>query len=123
MAVWMPVIVVSRSLATVAIDTFMTELSRVMRNWAVANVMSTAPAAAVAAVLAVLGVLAGSVIGSSRPDPRAHEVTRFLGATSAAVRDRGGTVGALGPEGVSDGVVQAGEDGQVPDAGEDDLHR
>ena len=31
-AVWIPVTVVSRSLATVAIETFMTELSRVMRN-------------------------------------------------------------------------------------------
>jgi hypothetical protein len=32
MAVWMPVTVVPRSLATVAIETFMTELSSVMRN-------------------------------------------------------------------------------------------
>ena len=31
-AVWMPVIGVLRSLATVAMDTFMTELSRVIRN-------------------------------------------------------------------------------------------
>jgi hypothetical protein len=32
MAVWIPVTVVPTSLATVAIDTFMTELSRVIRN-------------------------------------------------------------------------------------------
>src|SRR4030095_8560954 len=32
MAVWMPVTVVPTSLATVAMDTFMTELSRVIRN-------------------------------------------------------------------------------------------
>ena len=31
-AVWIPVTVVPTSLATVAIDTFMTELSSVMRN-------------------------------------------------------------------------------------------
>ena len=31
-AVWMPVIVVPRSAATVAIDTFITELSSVIRN-------------------------------------------------------------------------------------------
>src|SRR5262245_18286678 len=43
MAVWMPVTVVPRSLATVAIDTFITELSRVIRNWPAASVMSTAP--------------------------------------------------------------------------------
>ena len=41
-AVWMPVTVVPTSLATVAIDTFMTELSRVMRNWADASVRRTA---------------------------------------------------------------------------------
>lgn len=39
MAVWMPVIVVPRSAATVAIDTFMTELSSVMRNWSPASVI------------------------------------------------------------------------------------
>ena len=33
MAVWMPVIDVPKSDATVGIDTFMTEVSRVMRNW------------------------------------------------------------------------------------------
>ncbi len=32
MAVWMPVMVVPRSAATVAIDTFITELSSVIRN-------------------------------------------------------------------------------------------
>src|SRR5262245_13207926 len=42
-AVWMPVTVVPTSLATVAIETFMTELSRVMRNCADASVSSTNP--------------------------------------------------------------------------------
>ena len=41
----MPVTVVPTSSATVAIDTFMTELSRVMRNWPAASVISTMPAA------------------------------------------------------------------------------
>ena len=41
----MPVTVVPTSLATVAIDTFITELSSVMRNWPAASVSSTMPAA------------------------------------------------------------------------------
>ena len=44
-AVWIPVTVEPTSLATVAIDTFMTELSRVIRNCPAANVISTMPAA------------------------------------------------------------------------------
>ncbi len=47
-AVWIPVIVVSRSLATVAIDTFITELSSVIRNCPAHSVARTAPAALVA---------------------------------------------------------------------------
>ena len=43
MAVWMPVTVVPTSLATVAIDTFMTELSRVIRNCPAAKVSRTSP--------------------------------------------------------------------------------
>src|SRR5262245_34265853 len=43
MAVWMPVTVVPTSFATVAIDTFITELSSVMRNCADARVRSTNP--------------------------------------------------------------------------------
>src|SRR5437667_250050 len=45
----MPVTVVPTSSATVAIDTFMTELSSVIRNWPVASVTRTsvAPSAAV----------------------------------------------------------------------------
>src|SRR4029453_9489373 len=43
MAVWMPVTVVPTSLATVAIDTFMTELSRVIRNCPAARVSRTSP--------------------------------------------------------------------------------
>src|SRR5579864_2465992 len=43
MAIWIPVTVVPRSFATVAMDTFMTELSKAMRNWANARVNSTDP--------------------------------------------------------------------------------
>ena len=43
-AVWIPVTVVPTSLATVAIDTFITELSSVIRNWPAARVSSTIPA-------------------------------------------------------------------------------
>jgi hypothetical protein len=42
-AVWIPVTVVPTSFATVAIDTFITELSSVMRNWPAAKVNSTIP--------------------------------------------------------------------------------
>src|SRR3954447_15160832 len=48
-AVWMPVTVVPRSLATVAIDTFITDESKIMTNCAAASVTSTAFAAAPAA--------------------------------------------------------------------------
>ena len=44
MAVWIPVIVVPRSSATVAIETFMTELSSAIRNWPAQSVSSTVPA-------------------------------------------------------------------------------
>ena len=44
-AVWIPVTVVSRSLATVAIDTFITELSSIIRNCPAHSVSSTNPAA------------------------------------------------------------------------------
>ena len=50
MALWILVIVVSRSSATVAIETFMTELSSAIRNCPVAVVSSTAPAAVARAV-------------------------------------------------------------------------
>ena len=48
-AVWMPVTVVPRSLATVAIDTFITDESRIITNCAAASVTRTAFAAAPAA--------------------------------------------------------------------------
>ena len=44
-AVWMPVTVVSRSFATVAIAVFMTVVSSAITNWPAASVSSTTPAA------------------------------------------------------------------------------
>src|SRR3954449_7836221 len=44
-AVWMPVTSVPTSLATVAIDTFITDVSSVMRNWPAASVTRTVDAA------------------------------------------------------------------------------
>src|SRR5436190_2900815 len=47
MAVWMPVTVVPTSFATVAIDTFITDVSSIIRNWPAHSVRRTKPAAAV----------------------------------------------------------------------------
>jgi hypothetical protein len=43
-APWIPVTVVPTSFATVAIETFITELSRVIRNWPAASVKRTSVA-------------------------------------------------------------------------------
>src|SRR5262245_7984963 len=72
----MPVTVVPTSFATVAIETFITELSSVMRNWPDASVRSTTPVAFAAAVSC--DVIGGSLPGrpwarargGSRPDRR-----------------------------------------------------
>ena len=53
-AVWIPVTVVWTSLATVAIETFITELSSVIRNWPDASVIKISPAP-LALRFAVLG--------------------------------------------------------------------
>src|SRR3954463_7583306 len=53
-APWMPVTVVPTSLATVAIDTFITELSSVIRNCPAASVIRTTPDAFVATSVAAL---------------------------------------------------------------------
>src|ERR1700712_686558 len=72
-AVWMPVIVVPRSAATVAMDTFITELSRVIRNWLLARTASTRPAPAFTAVAGAGGlvtqlILAESLISTPHPE-------------------------------------------------------
>ena len=63
----MPVTVVPTSLATVAMETFITELSRVMRNWAVARVSSTVPAAPLVRSLVVAMVPALRLVPGPRP--------------------------------------------------------
>jgi hypothetical protein len=69
-AVWMPVTVVPTSFATVAIDTFITELSSVIRNCADASVINTPPAAFAVRSGAVAAVtrspFLGQMIGSAR---------------------------------------------------------
>ena len=66
-AVWIPVTVVPTSLATVAIDTFMTELSSVIRNCAEASVSSTIPPAACARPAALPAT--ASLLTSTQPAP------------------------------------------------------
>src|SRR4029450_8156356 len=68
-AVWMPVTVVPTSLATVAIDTFMTELSRVIRNCPDAKVSRTSPVPLAAASGARV-VMASSSISSQLHRPQ-----------------------------------------------------
>src|ERR1700735_1331067 len=67
MASWMPVTVVPTSLATVAMETFMTELSRVIRNCAVANVSRTRPPERAARASGTPGILAD--VGSEWANP------------------------------------------------------
>ena len=72
MAVWMPVTVVPTSLATVAMDTFMTELSRVIRNCPAARVSRTSPvplAAASGARLLTASASIPSHTTSAQPTP------------------------------------------------------
>jgi len=59
-------------LATVAIDTFMTELSSVMRNWLDASVRSTSPVFCFTRASATCGWYPGAgAIGVSVSDPMA----------------------------------------------------
>src|SRR5215471_11935180 len=71
MAAWIPVTVVPTSLATVAIDTFMTELSSVIRNCADASVSSTIPAPAATPA-------AASLTCSSCPSPMSASLSTWL---------------------------------------------
>src|SRR6478752_1824301 len=85
----MPTTVVSRSFATVAIDTFITDASRIITNCAAASVMSTALAAP-ATACSVASVV--SVIVAERPSAAvASVVASVLAAVDAVGNDRGGT--------------------------------
>ena len=68
-AVCTPVMVVPRSLATVAMDTFITDVSSVMRNWPVASVKRMRPAPALAAAAAPLDPDAPDVVLSAISSP------------------------------------------------------
>ena len=61
-AVWMPVTVVPRSSATVAIDTFITDASRIITNCAAVSVSSTA--------FAALAWLSTATLASVTPHPQ-----------------------------------------------------
>src|SRR6266540_375151 len=61
-APWIPVTVVPTSFATVAIETFMTELSRVIRNWPAARVSRTSFALLAWAGEAMSAVVTGAIL-------------------------------------------------------------
>src|SRR5215475_3346433 len=69
MAVWIPVTVVPTSLATVAIDTFMTELSRVIRNCPEAKVSRTSPAPRSTEVVDAPELTAATSVPPPQPPP------------------------------------------------------
>ena len=104
----MPVTSVPTSSATVAMETFMTELSRVMRNCAVARVIRTvAPAVAVRVAVSVRHPVASVVVRVDLPCPPVAAAGGFGSASvrrptahrgSASVSDPvtvGATIGAL----------------------------
>src|SRR5829696_6214205 len=81
MAVWMPVTVVPTSLATVAMDTFMTELSRVIRNCPAARVTRTSP-------VPLAGASGARVLTASASVPSPHHLrsVALLGGQLAVAR-------------------------------------
>src|SRR4051794_29891847 len=90
-ALWMPVTVVSRSFATVAIETFITELSSAIRNWPAHSVSSTTPPAAPASSAVDVRV-------SIAPSLMRHPPVGKARSLPAAPRGRavaGGSVGIL----------------------------
>ena len=70
-APWIPVTVVPTSFATVAIETFITELSSVIRNCPVASVSSTSMAGAARPAEALTGTTPACSRASSRTAPAA----------------------------------------------------
>jgi hypothetical protein len=67
-AVWMPVTVVPVSAAACRIETFMTELSKVIRNWPEASTDSTNPVPGAARRVSV------AVTRCSQPNPHCRPV-------------------------------------------------
>ena len=80
MAIWMPDTVVPTSLATVAMDTFMTELSRVIRNCPAARVSRTSPVP-LAGASGVRVLTASASISSQPHHPQSWAATRGASIT------------------------------------------
>jgi hypothetical protein len=86
-ALWMPVTVVPTSFATVAMETFMTDVSSVIKNCADANVSSTIPVPVVegeaSARMAILRTLRGTESQAAIHPPgvtRSHSLTPVFAA-------------------------------------------
>src|SRR3954454_15995095 len=96
----MPVTVVLTSLATVAMDTFITDVSSVIRNCAEASVISTAlPAAgaawaAGAAVVDWADISADGIAPGFRPGYRARPAAGGRGSRASARRSAAATAAA-----------------------------
>src|SRR3954451_3715395 len=85
-AVWIPVTVVSRSSATVAMAVFITVVSRAITNWPAAKVARTAPVAPAARppVFVIAGLLTGpSIYGCLGPRLHGTGHGRVAHATAA----------------------------------------
>jgi len=65
-APWIPVTLVPTSFATVAIETFMTELSRTIRNWPAASVSKTSVAPPARADGAISDIVTGAILASGK---------------------------------------------------------
>jgi hypothetical protein len=95
-AVWIPVTVVPTSLATVAIDTFITELSSVIRNWPAASVKSTIPVAP--DLPSVLSATAANYQPATRP-PSTRDLGALGSVAQSVERDRENVVDLPGVAG------------------------
>src|SRR3954469_15998698 len=114
-AVWIPVTVVPTSCATVAIDTFITELSSVIRNWPAASVSRTmlVPLAAAAVVAVSVFTRRMLPVSSGR---RVRELGRddqplARGVLRVAGREHQRRVGCLGQH-LAGGLLRQHEGGR-----------
>src|ERR1700710_1793224 len=89
--VWIPVTVVPTSLATVAIETFMTELSSIIRNCPAQRVIRIRPAAPAPALRAIFKLPRSrrARSRSPRPAPRGRRSGRSPAPPGPALLDRG----------------------------------
>ena len=94
-APWIPVTVVPTSLATVAMDTFITELSSVIRNWPDASVKRTSIAPLARADGAVSAAVVTGAILSERSSRRGGAGTQMALELLDLVVDESGRVREL----------------------------